>query len=145
MFRLDTKYVFFDSKPVISFMEKKERAVLSKFGAFVRRAARSSIRKRKRSSTPGKPPSSHTGLLKKFIFFGYDRNEQSVVIGPVPLGSKSGDAPETLEYGGTAFIEIGPRRNRKTRRVSIEARPYIGPAYEREQSKLSAMWAGSVK
>ena len=43
MFRLYTKFMFFDSKPVISFMEKKERAVLSRFIAFVRRTVRSSI------------------------------------------------------------------------------------------------------
>jgi hypothetical protein len=87
--------------------------VLSKFGAYVRTAAKSSIRKRKRASAPGSPPSSHTGLLKRFIYFGYDTAARSVVIGPVPLNQVSftedmrpvrGTVPESLEYGGTAYV-----------------------------------------
>src|SRR5690606_28852572 len=93
--------LFFDRKAVTSRVDRATRRVLSRFGAFVRRTARSSIRKRKRTSEPGKPPSSHTGMLKKFIFFGYDPRRDSVVIGPVRLSQKGrGEAPSLLEYGG---------------------------------------------
>ena len=51
----------------------------------VRTTARHSIHKRKRTIAPGEPPSSHTGLLRRFIFFGYDRERRSVVIGPARL------------------------------------------------------------
>jgi len=73
MIRFEIKQLFFDSPKVVRAVDRTTRRVLSKFGAFVRRTARSSIRKRKRISEPGSPPSSHSGLLKKFIFFGYDR------------------------------------------------------------------------
>jgi len=57
------KGMFFDRKAVTSAVDRTERRVLSRFGAFVRRGAKSSIRKRKRAAEAGMPPSSHTGLL----------------------------------------------------------------------------------
>jgi hypothetical protein len=136
------KEMFFDRKAVTSAVDRAARKVLSKFGAFVRTAARSSIRKRKKASQPGQPPSSHVGTLKRLIFFGYDPSRKSVVIGPTPLGSGSAEAPPLLEYGGTA-----KRKNRKGKNVTAtyRARPFIGPALEKEEPKLPAMWANSVK
>ena len=139
------KRMFFDRKAVTSAVDRAARRVLSRFGAFVRRGAKSSIRKRKRASAAGEPPSSHTGLLKRFIFFGYERNRRSVVIGPMRLNQAVGDAPEALEYGGTSTIVTGLRSKRKKRRVRIAARPYMGPAFEQEKPKLPAMWANSVR
>jgi len=95
------KSIFFDRAAVLNAVDKGTKNVLSKFGAFVRTTARHSIKKRKSASPAGSPPSSHTGLLKKFIFFGYDRDEQSVVIGPAKLNSGT-NAPHTLEHGGTS-------------------------------------------
>jgi len=147
-----TKQMFFDTKAVTSRVDAAARKVLSKFGAFVRRGAKSSIRKRKRASAPGEPPSSHTGLLKKFIFFGYDRQRRSVVIGPQRLNQKVGDlpagqagAPAALEYGGTSTVVEGLRRQRRKRRIRIAARPYMGPAFEQEKPKLAAMWRDSIR
>ena len=140
-----TKAMFFDRAAVLSAAGKATRKVFSKFGAFVRTGARHSLRRRKGISDPGEPPSSHTGLLKKFILFGYERQRRSVVIGPMRLNQKVGDAPEALEYGGVATVVEGSRRNRRKRRITIAARPFMGPAFEREQPKLPAMWADSVK
>jgi len=137
--------LFFDKKAVLGKVDRATRRVLSRFGAFVRRTARSSIRKRKSLSAPGAPPSSHSGLLKKFIFFGYEPRKRSVVIGPVRLSQKIGDAPEALEHGGTSTVVEGGRRRRRKRRITIRARPFMGPAMEKERPKLPAMWAGSVK
>jgi len=66
MIGMKFKQMFFTSKAVLSATDRATRRVVSRFGAYVRRAAKSSIRKRKRISCPGKPPSSHTGLLKRF-------------------------------------------------------------------------------
>ena len=134
--------LFFDKKAVTRRVDRTTRRVLSRFGAFVRRTARSSIRKRKRTSEPGKPPSSHTGLLKKFIFFGYDPRRDSVVIGPVRLSQKGrGEAPSLLEYGGNTRVEHRGQR----KRARVRARPFMGPAFEQEQPKLPAMWRDSIK
>jgi len=145
MISMDLKAIFFDRKAVRSAVDRTARRVLSRFGAFVRRAAKSSIRKRKRASAPGEPPSSHTGLLKQFIFFGYDRDRRSVVIGPQRLNQKIGDAPAALEHGGMSTVIEGLRGRRRKRKVKIAARPYMGPAFEQERPKLAAMWRDSVK
>jgi len=145
MIRMVTKQMFFDRKAVTSAVDRATRKVLSRFGAFVRTSARHSIRKRKRASAPGEPPSSHTGLLRKFIFFGFDRDRRSVVIGPQRRNQKVGDAPHALEYGGTSTVVEGLRSRRKKRRIKIAARPFMGPAFEREKPKLPAMWAKSIK
>lgn len=136
------KAMFFDRHAVISKMDTATRKVLSKFGAFVRRSAKSSIRKRKKPAPPGSPPSSHTGLLKKFIFFGYDPDARSVVIGPTRLNQKGrGEAPPILEYGGKATLV----RRGKKKRTTYKARPYMQPAFEKEQPQLPALWRGSVR
>ena len=140
------KGMFFDAPKVVRAVDAATRKVLSKFGAYVRTAAKSSIRKRKRASTPGSPPSSHTGLLKQFIYFGYDTAKRSVVIGPTRLNSTAGTAPEALEYGGSARITQRHRGGRQTTKTaSIAARPFMHPALNKELPKLPAMWLDSVK
>ena len=150
MIDMRMKSLFFSTKAVTSRVDAATRRVLSKFGAFVRRTAKGSIRKRKRASKPGQPPSSHTGLLKKFIWFGYEPNRHSVVIGPAKLTSKNSEAPEKLEHGGTATLTedkwVGYRKKKRIKRnVHIAARPYMGPAMNKEIPKLPDMWANSIK
>lgn len=95
--------LFFDRRAIRRKTDRATRRVLSRFGSFVRQAARRSIRKRKKASEPGRPPSSHAGHLRRFIFFGYEPEKRNVVIGPSALsGPGMGEAPEVLEYGGTA-------------------------------------------
>jgi len=137
--------MFFDRKKVIRAADAANRKNLSKAGAFIRTTARSSIRRRKGASAPGSPPSSHTGLLKRFLFFGYDRGRQTVVIGPMRLNQKIGTAPEALEHGGTSIVVEGLRRRRRKRRVQIRARPFMGPALQKELPKFPSLWAKSVR
>jgi len=138
--------MFFDRKAVKDAVDRGKRKVLSKFGAFVRQRAKTSIRKRKRMSQPGQPPSSHAGLLKKFIFFAYDKGRNSVVIGPERLNQKTGDAPPALEYGGRSRVTGGGRRRKRVVRVvTIRPRPYMGPAFEKEKENLPKLWRDSVK
>jgi len=133
MVGFDIKKMFFDRRAVRGKVDRTTRRVLSRFGAFVRRTARQSIRKRKKPSRPGQPPSSHTGLLKKFIFFGYEPQQRSVVIGPVQLTQKGrGEAPSLLEHGGSATISYRGKR----KRARIRQRPFMNPALEKEQPKL---------
>lgn len=140
--RIDqAKGLFFDRAAVTSAADRAQRRVLSRFGAFVRRGARSSIRKRKSVSQPGSPPSSHTGLLKNNIFFVFEPLRSSVIIGPILLSGKGTDAPALLEYGGHA---VGRRRKKRVR-LTYRPRPFMGPAFERETPKLPAMWRDSVR
>ena len=140
------KSLFFDRVTVRKAVDRGKRRALSRAGAFIRQRARTSIRPRKRSSRPGEPPSSHTGLLRRLILFGYDRQRDSVVVGPV--GFKRSRAPNVLEFGGRTVVETGRARKgqkRKKRTVRIAARPYMRPALEKERSTLPAVWRNSVR
>lgn len=120
---------------------------LSRFGAYVRRTAKQSIRKRKKPSMPGKPPSSHTGLLKKFIWFGYDPSRRSVVIGPAKL-RLLGETPHVLEHGGrnVTTVKYGRSKSKRSKRiVKIKARPFMQPALEKNRPELPKLFRDSIK
>jgi hypothetical protein len=136
-----TKDSFFNREAVLKAVDKAAIRVLSKFGAFVRTKAKTSMRKKKGTSPPGGPPYAHVGLLRRLLFFSYDRSTESVVIGPV-LKDRPTGAPENLEYGGKADLK---QRGGKTKRVRIRPRPFMGPAFQAELPKLEPMWRDSVR
>jgi hypothetical protein len=136
---------YFRPTPILSASDRAVRRQLMRFGAYVRRRARSSIRKRKRISRPGEPPSSHTGLLRKHIYFLYDPATQNVIIGPARLNQTIGNAPEALEVGGVSRIRRGSRRKPRTDRVRIQARPYMRPAFQAELPGLPKRFRNSIK
>jgi hypothetical protein len=131
------KRAFFDRHVVMTAVDKASRYVLSNFGRFVRQDARGSIRRRKGPSRPGRPPHTHTGNLK-LIFFSYDRADRSVVIGPIKLDGSRSDAPRVLEHGGRTIAgrRAGPY---------ISPRPYMGPAYDKNETKLPQLWQDSIE
>lgn len=112
------KQFFFDRKGVQVAAERGKVRALSKFGAFVRRAAQTSMRYRKGISPPGQPPSAHKSnqlaalkkmkrarhngaMIRELLFFAYDRPSGSVVVGPVGFKAKGGKTvPELHEHGG---------------------------------------------
>ncbi len=159
-----TKTLFFDRAFVIERIDAATRASLARGGAILMRSARKSIKdgvvlargrvkegeQRKvidrRTSKPGEPPFSQTGLLRDNILFAFDPANRSVVVGPARLGRSTG-APETLEFGGTTVVDRrrkgrGGRREKAT--VRIAARPYMGPALAREVSKLPEQLRNSI-
>lgn len=164
------KSQFFD-RNVVSATERAEMKVLSRFGSYVRRTAKSSLRKARQkkiaeltseekqrfrisqeiakrenlpkpkrplaSSKPGEPPRMRVGLIKKFLFFSYDRIKSSVVIGPAIINRSTG-APETLEYSGSVIS--------RGKRVRVAARPFMNPAHEDELRKhMPGMWKDSIR
>ena len=140
MLKIDTKF-FFNSAAVINATDKAARQVLSRFGAFVRRSARSSIRKRRKPSAPGQPPSAH-GTLLKLILFAWQPATRSVVAGPMDVSGKAGETPATLESGGRNIIR---EKGRPDRMGHYQARPFMGPALQQNLPSLPAMWRDSVK
>lgn len=151
---------FFDSELVMKALGDAERKTLSKFGAFVRTRAKTSIRpaiilnrKARRAakkagqsepkpqyqpSQPGEPPRSRTGILKRNIFFGYDADAHSVVIGPTLVGGAPSDVPHRLEFGGEFKTKQG-------RIVRVKKRPYMQPALDKEAAaSMPLMFANSL-
>lgn len=146
MINMRIKDMFFDRHVVIAAVDNAKRKVLSKAGAFIRTAAKTSIRKRKGSAPPGAPPHSHEGSLRRLILFGYDKPNDSVVVGPV--GFKKSDAPSVLEYGGDTIVlrRVGGRGGKLTsQKVKIAPRPYMAPALEKQRPKLPLLWRNSVR
>jgi hypothetical protein len=125
---------FFDTKAVKDAVDAGTRKAMSKFGAFVRTRAKSSIRKRKKSSPPGSPPSSHAGDLKKLIFFAYDTNTKSVVIGPAAF--RKAEAPRLLEHGGTATCRGKP--------AHYKGNPFMAPAAKAELPGFPTLLKGMI-
>lgn len=144
MIDMRIKGVFFDTRAVRRAVDPAKRRALSRGGAFIRQAAKTSIRKRKGTSKPGQPPHSHVGDLRRLILFGYDRRTESVVVGPV--GFARSEAPNVLEFGGRTVV-TRRRRSGKVdrRRVRISSRPYMAPALERERPNLPKPFANSIR
>lgn len=131
---------FFDRAAVQQKVDTATRKVLSRFGAFVRQRAKTSIKKRKEISRPGQPPHSHVGLLRKFILFAYDPDRKSVVIGPT-LTKEDAEAPRLLEHGGDTTLKT----REGLKRAHYRPRPFMGPAFEAEKPQLPALWKNSVR
>jgi len=169
-----TRY-FFDRPRVMRAVGEGAARGLGRWGAYIRRRARSSIRMRKRSSNPGEPPSAHTTEEPNLrtILFAYDINTKSMVVGPVRLNQVDNDAsmrpvsglvPPTLEKGGDIIIsEWQPspganwlRRDKRfrrryqgkptrNRRVRIAARPFMGPATNAEMPNAPSYFVNVIK
>lgn len=154
----------------IADMRDDERKAYKSARAIAKAKGRKAPRRPRASSKPGEPPRSQTGILRRFIFFAYDKAADSVVIGPAATNQVffnkdrrpvTGTVPSVLEYGGQITIlevlvagtwrraDLRSRRRlaqRKTRyrTVEIAARPYMGPALEAEQEHFVELWRDSI-
>jgi hypothetical protein len=145
------KRFLFDPTKVLDRAERAELSALAKFGAYVRRRAKSSIRKRRRSAEPGSPPSSHVGWIRDFLFFFVGRKKKDVVIGPILLNSVSSEsdrAPELLEKGGDAVRRRYDAKRRtygSMRRLRYRGNPFMVPAFNAELPNAPEPFRGQVK
>lgn len=145
------KKVFFDRANVQREVGKANARALSRHGAFVRRRARSSLRRRKRTSRPGEKPSVHTTdsvATLKNIWFAYDSKNQSVVVGPLRLNLHSalwgsggrelttGAVPGILEHGGRVGIRKMRQPDGSYKRVPFGLR--------RKPERLVPVWKATA-
>jgi hypothetical protein len=145
MIDFEMKKFFFDRTAVKNAIGAVATKNLGAMGAFIQRKAKSLIRRRKKVSLPGQPPSARSTdsvASIKNIWFAYDPATQSVVVGPLKLNGSRHHyvVPEILEYGGTASMPSGKRAN-------YRARPFMNPAKEESinNPKLMEIWRDSVK
>lgn len=157
------KSLFFDRSAVEKAAERGTRRALARLGAYVRRAAQTSMRRRKTGvSQPGEPPFAKSGELRDLLFFSYDPLTKSVVVGP--LGFKGSPVPHLHEFGGSVpadgrvvYLRNSPGRDASgrfvssgTRRVVLQgmvrypARPFMAPALERVLPKFAEAFRGTV-
>ena len=142
---------FFDTNAVMSAAEKEYRKAAARFGAFTRRRMKSSLKYKPGESKPGQPPHVHRNTrnytrpkkakdgtttrqqvspLRELIFFAFDKETESVVIGPVKFGGQGGPVPGLLEQGGAGTFKASRSGERK--RGVWSARPFVKPAGDAE-------------
>jgi len=152
---------------VMSPVDRELNRRLHKLGSWTRQTARRSIRKRKKVSDPGKPPSGHEGSVKNLIFYDVNLDERNVVIGPKASMRK---AVQFIEYGGEQEIMVWPwwtvppqdrprvkrevraksggnlhdKGNKVSIRVRYEPRPFMRPAFSQELRKNQELWGDLI-
>lgn len=151
------KDFFIDRAKVLKKIGEARAKSLMRGGGRIRITAQRSMRYRENgASRPGDPPFAHkkTGaLLRKLLFFIYDDQSDSVVVGPVV--ARKGEAPRLNEFGGvirnprTRFI-TGNRGAPRTRIpagafITYPPRPFMSPALEKQLPRLPKDWANSVQ
>ena len=113
-------------------LAKAKRAAIKNLGhagAAIRLTAKRSIRKSRKASPAGKPPHTRKGQLRGAIAFAVEGD--SVVIGPEH--GKVGKSGAAHESGG------------RYKRQRYPKRPFMVPALEANQDRLSKLWANSVR
>lgn len=111
---------FLNTERVRAAMARGKKRGLGKFGGRLRLRSKHSIRKRKKSSPPGEPPSAHQSGGLRLIFYAWDDRTESVVVGPINFKSKNigeGVVPKLLETGGEITRAV-PVKNEKGRIAS---------------------------
>jgi hypothetical protein len=162
MLTMDMKASFFDRQAVIKSVERVEHRTMSRSLAYIRTTARTRVlRRRKKASQPGSPPSVHSRdnvATLKNIWFAYDQRRSSGVVGPLKLnGSRSAYAspngntvPGLLEGGGTMTVteesfksenkyrpvrssrRTDKRKKYRRRIINVRPRPFMQLALDRE-------------
>lgn len=109
--------IFFTDPQLKPIVQTAVGQSLLKWGAYIRRSAKQSMKKRKSASPPGQPPSVHEGSLKRLLYFYYDKSTGSVVVGPEIKKDNPTGAPNTLEFGGSQLAPAVAFREYKVGQV----------------------------
>ena len=128
---MNMKDWFFDRAHVLAVVDKDKLKPLRKAGGSIRLTAQRSMRRRKKGfSQPGQPPFSKQGLIRDFTFFAYDKDSDSVVVGPV--GFKRAIVPALHEFGGSQTVY----HKGKSEVAKYPKRPYMKPALDKNINKI---------
>ena len=121
----------FDADGLVARVAKASVDILRRMGAYVRTVARRKVKTSERPSTPGTPPHSRTGALKRGILFGVKKRRNAVVVGPSERFV--GTSAAAHEFGGAYKRERYPKR------------PLMGPSLKESAPRLARMWQDAVK
>ena len=120
----------FDEDGLVARVARASREFLRRAGAYVRKVAQRKVSTSPKPSTPGQPPHTRKGALKRGILFGAD-GDKSVLVGPG--FNQVGTSLAAHEFGGRYKKERYPRR------------PLMGPSLKESAPRLARMWVGAVK
>jgi hypothetical protein len=139
-FKLDTARAgFFDRESVLKAMDRKTRKCLSRIGGYLRKVAIRSLPFDDRISLAGHAPRSHLGLLRKMLFYSYDAQAKSVVVGPLLFRNKlQTPGAQLLEQGGDVEAKT---KDGKTTILHYRPRPFMQPALQRSLPYIGEAFA----
>ena len=127
---MDTE-VEFNEKELLARVSQAAIGVLRRTGAYVRTVAKRMVQTSKNPATPGSPPHTRRGALKRGILFAHEKERNRVLIGP---GFRFvGTSMVAHEFGGGYKRERYPKR------------PLMGPALRESIPHLAKFWRDSVK
>jgi hypothetical protein len=134
------KRQFFEIDKITKQVKRAKDRRLNQVGGYIRKTARSLLKRAEGSSKPGRPPHIHSGKRGakgadaglKFILYG-KRREGSIIVGPVgfnrPLEINgvitTGGVPDLMEHGGEAKIRE-KKVGRNWHRYGPKSRPRPG-------------------
>lgn len=151
---LKIKDFFFDRIKVQRAIEKSRYRPMYRVAGMIRVTARRSMRKRKRASAAGTPPSRHVGEPNlQTIWFAWDPSIDGIVAGPLGFNHHEGAVPGVHEHGGELLLNdwavtgtgATKRLVRKKRRARYPARPFMQPALEAVARKYPDLWHDAIK
>lgn len=121
---LEAKSLFFDRPGVVKAIGKKRARMLARLGAFIRTTARTAVlRRRKKPSMPGQPPSVHSkdGFATfRNILFAASPDGYSVLVGPVAIKSLAEQHGDDVEHPAPAVHEHAKQlKVRQSRRRGV--------------------------
>lgn len=123
--------VEFDADSLVAKVAKASVDILRRMGAYVRTVARRKVKTSKNPSTPGSPPHSGTGALRRGLLFGVEARNKRVLVGP---GFQFvGTSMAAHEFGGGYKKERYPKR------------PLMGPSLKESTPHLARFWQDAVK
>lgn len=145
-----------NSKPMLSAVDKALVGAYRKIGNYTRRTAKNSIKTAPANvhSKPGDPPKGHNQRTEKqyrykdWIFSAVDVKTIEVVVGAVLLARKDQiKVPKNLEHGGdTMFWNRVAGGGKRQVFPYVEARPHMAPALGKVVDKyLESFLKDSVK
>ena len=122
---------------VLRAADRVKRRNLFRIGGIVRKIARQSIRRTKKSAKHGDPPRQHTNPGLKLIKFEVT-DENNVYVYTQPFGITKGiDTPSVLEEGGYQKVRrIGKSRKRVHH-------PFLAPAEVKARTNYPHIWRDS--
>lgn len=137
--------LFFDKKHVQDRLGKAKAKAMGRSLAYIQRTAQNSMRRRKKASDPGDPPSRHFGGRDQGlgrIWFFYEEQAERGIVGPIKFrsGMRSNwimprPVPSTLEFGASVLSKTFAYDS-KWRRISKDGTvTYYTPTGKRKTRK----------
>lgn len=138
------KGMFFDRAMVEGKIDRTTGPVMMRFGAFVRQSARRNFRRGTAKKPVPPNPRNIQGDLKRFIYFGWEPLNRTMVAGPALLPrqrDKQNPPPKKVERGGTYPKVI------RGKRVTQHYRefPFMRNALKKELPRLPQLWRDTIR